>query len=116
MIRYRVIYFLNRVIGNIKVIPDPKLPIDTTTWDEETNSGGAGGPLQLSFMPGAKVQAKWGSAVYVSSYTRSASGPVIRFTAHSAEYSLPFFCVLTSRTNMQGSINAGASRWHVTKQ
>jgi hypothetical protein len=105
-----------------QLIENPSIPLDNTVWTGwvyPVISTGTLTPIKLSFLPGnAIVILKAGVSFGPYAYTRSASGAVIK-TTHTVinpYYTDPFFCVITSATEMKGSDAGAAFRWNAIKQ
>jgi hypothetical protein len=65
-------------INNGQFIPSPNIALENTVWKGQVVSG-VSGSLQLSFMPGSKVEIKLSNTVYpLYSYNRPASGGAFR--------------------------------------
>jgi hypothetical protein len=105
-----------------QLIPNPLIPLDNTVWNGWVYPPATGGiltPIKLSFLPGsAIVILRAGISYGPYAYTRSASGTVIKTTRTiiSSYYTGPFFCVITSASEMKGSDAGPPFRWNVTKQ
>ena len=86
-------------INSGQLVEKPNQPLDNTVWKGSYFNGGSQQPLQLAFSPLAVITANFGALpTQVQTYTRSASGAVIRFG--SAMY--PFFAVVTSGNELKG--------------
>jgi hypothetical protein len=99
---------------NADLLANPNTPIDNTIWKGTESVSGVLNTLQLSFIPGLKVEAKKASTTYgVKVYTRSPSGAAIRFTVLN---DFSFFGVFTSETVIKGCENSTENLWQVSKQ
>lgn len=103
-------------------IENPSIPLDNTVWNGWVYpivSTGTLTPIKLSFLPGNAITiVKAGVSFGPYAYTRSASGAVIK-TNHiiiNPNFTGPFFCVITSSTEMKGSDAGAPFRWNVIKQ
>ncbi|GAC1448488.1 MAG: hypothetical protein NVSMB7_09970 [Chitinophagaceae bacterium] len=100
------------IINSGKLLANPTVSLDNTVWKGLTVTGAASSFLQMSFMPGSKVEVKVSTVPETNTYTRSASGAVIRTVFKSAI----FFGIITSNNEIHGSINNPKNTWYVIKQ
>ena len=83
-------------------------PLDNTIWKGTAVSGSLIIALQLSFKPGLNVETKSGSN-FPSTHTYIMQSGVIRVGPN-------LFGVMTSATEMKGSVDKPAYLWQATKQ
>ncbi len=103
------------VVANANLIANPTIALDNSQWNGMlVQSNGTSETFQMSFLSGAKVDAKVGSAAIGSIYTRSESGAVIRFTLGP----YPFFAIITTDREMRGQWKTFGSyyMWQTIKQ
>jgi hypothetical protein len=100
-------------IINGQIIQNPNIPLNNTAWKGSVVSGIATN-LQLSFMPGAKVELKLGNTTYPPFiYSRTPSGGAFRFDTGGSYY---YFGVIISNNEIKGSANDSEFPFQVTKQ
>src|SRR5687767_2422744 len=98
------------VINSCNLLENPNMSLNNTVWRGTMSAY----PIELSFMPGDKIRlltaALGTSAIGTFTYTRSASGAVIRFSNSGVLF---FFGVIISGSEMKGSYGYP---WEVVKQ
>jgi hypothetical protein len=103
------------IINSGGLIANPNIALDNTVWQGLYN--GSPNSLQLSFMPGLKVELRRSNIVdKIYTYQRSASGAVIRFKQGIANPVYPFFCVINSGMEIKGNDTNSFNPFQLTKQ
>ena len=101
------------VINSCKLVANPPISLDNTSWSGTITISGTPYLLLMSFMPGLKVKVSIGGSVYpVQSYTSSPSG-AMQIPISSASY---LFAVIAAGNEMKGCEANPATQWHTTKQ
>jgi hypothetical protein len=101
-------------IGSCQVIEKTDIVIDNTIWKGTLRLGINAYPCQMNFMTGFSVQLTIASTAYAPViYTRSVFGAVIRFPFLGASKQ---FGIITSGTEMKGSVDSHADLWQTNKQ
>jgi len=100
-------------INSGKLIANPNILLDNTVWKgyaKITTSK----VMELTFIPGSQVRINIeNSPIYSYVYTRSLSGSVFRTVPIGGEV---FFGVITSGSEMKGSVGYSSKPWATTKQ
>jgi hypothetical protein len=103
------------VINSGGLIVNLPVQLEGTVWNGSGFYAVATYPLQMTFLPGSKVEVKINGFVKpLTTYTRSASGAFIRFNSNIG--GTKNFGVLISPTQMKGSTGATSLPWRVAKQ
>lgn len=103
------------IINSGGLIANPNIALDNTVWQGLYN--GSPNSLQLSFMPGSKVELRRSNIVDKTyTYQRSASGAVIRFKQGLANPIYPFFCVINSGMEIKGNDTNSFNPFQLAKQ
>jgi hypothetical protein len=97
------------VIGG-ELITNSNTSLDNTIWTGTASSAVTTAAMQMSFLAGFKVDLKFGSLLPISyPYTLFAQNKVIRIDTG-------FFGIVTSATEMKGSVDKAGYLWYATKQ
>ncbi|HTL10601.1 MAG TPA: hypothetical protein VL307_20145 [Chitinophagaceae bacterium] len=100
-------------VNSGELVENPKIPLEGTVWSGNLSYFPA--IIQLNFLDGAKVETTFGIKTYPSgSYSRSASGGVIRFDLPTLAH--PMFCVIANNGTLKGSYNLPTNAWQASKR
>jgi len=101
-------------INSGELVENPKLPLDNTVWKGSYFNGSSQQSLELDFLPGSVLVGKFGALpAEVVTYTRSSSGAVIQFGVGG---SYPFFAIINSDSEINGSTTSSAYPLQAIKQ
>ena len=101
-------------INNGQLMASPNIPLDNTLWKGIILGGSTVSPLQLKFLPGAKVEFTLNTINYgLFNYFRSPFGGSFRFDTGGGYY---YFGVFVSPTQTKGSGNSSEFPFQLTKQ
>ena len=107
----------NSVINYCELIANPNIPVDNTVWKGKIVTG-APYLVEMSFRPAFKIDLQIGYTYTNNTYTRSASGAVIRADIKpvGSGAGTTFFGVIISGSEMKGCDKISNNQWEATKQ